>query len=496
MDKRKLAAAGFGCFLCFMAVCTIIAKGIYTSGLARVRICTPVAKAISHEVRAAGRVFQGQERGIYTEEGLRVAEISVQTGDCFEQGSPLFRIDISDLQRLIAQKELEVEKLYGSLIESEEYSQSEQQTGQITLARAREDYNKAVRDAEKKISRRQQTLSEARKALSEYRQYLEVQKQEDQNGVGNTVGNICSNRDGNKNENISGAGDISGGNADAGENDNTQEQLNVQETLRSLEAAVAAAEQETEDALLEKEDALREAERKIEDAKQAAGGKNYQEKAGRMEIQYQESLLWELKALEETDGWIYAEEGGVVTARNIQVGERTGDNACMRYAADDGGRMLEVSFTGEQLKYVGQGDRVTLRGKDVSGYSWEQEGNIVYLEEQEDGSGTARIPLEGVETAIGQSVDVQLVRYSEDYACCIPVGALYSQTAGGYYVYVAEEQEGILGTEWHIRKVSVNVLEKNDSYAAIESAGITLDSKIVEYSSREIAEGSVVRLNS
>lgn len=469
MKERKIAVICLGGFLFFMAVCTLIAKGIYTSGLPRVRLGSPSGMSISRKIEATGRVIQGQEYGIYTESGLRVETIQVKTGSAFGEGAPLFQIDVEDLKKLIAQQELALAELTDRQRESDLSSQQlqrsnklQQQADALALTRAREDYEKAVRDGDLNISRMRRLLTEAQQALEQYRQTIQ--------------GAVVSPGD--------------AGSAAA-----------QQEKLKSLEQAVNAANQAVEDAILGKEDALRSAERNIEDASLAvkisagsASSVNASSDAVELELAYRNSQLEALKALEEKNGWVLAETAGVVTSVRLQTGQRTTDTACILYTPDTGERLLEAVFDGEEEDYVALGAKVSLKGTNPSGSLWEKEAVIDYLGTAADGNLLARINLQDTEVKIGQTVKVQLMHQSENYSCCIPVGYLHSLGSESYFVYVAQEQEGILGTEWYVRMVPVTVLEKNSSYAAIESAGITGDSKIVSYYSKEPEDGSTVRV--
>lgn len=59
---------------------------------------------------------------------------------------------------------------------------------------------------------------------------------------------------------------------------------------------------------------------------------------------------------------------------------------------------------------------------------------------------------------------------------------------------MAEEREGILGMEWKVRKVFVTVLDRTDSVAAVESAEITTDTRIITNTTKELNDGDAVRL--
>lgn len=105
---RKRVFTGFLIFLGGMAFCTVLAKGIYTSGLAIVSMVNPTGSSLVHEVRVTGKVREGQEYGVYVESGLRVATIKVREGQSFSASDGLFQIDTDDLRRVIGTYEREL----------------------------------------------------------------------------------------------------------------------------------------------------------------------------------------------------------------------------------------------------------------------------------------------------------------------------------------------------------------------------------------------------
>ena len=50
------------------------------------------------------------------------------------------------------------------------------------------------------------------------------------------------------------------------------------------------------------------------------------------------------------------------------------------------------------------------------------------------------------------------------------------------------------GTGYHISVRKVVVTEQNDSYAAVQDSGLTIDDMIVTYSNKELYEGQIVRM--
>ena len=456
-NKRRIALIGFCVFLGFMGICTLVAKGIYTSGLPRVTAKVPERKSISHSVEATGTVRQGQEYGVYVESGLRVGTVAVRNGDSFLQGDALFQIDPDDLKKIIENKELEIEKLKTQLTENSTSAQKEQQEQEVKLSRYREDYEQAVKDADLAISRKRQLLKEAEETLKEYEQYLTAT-----------------------------AGSVSDG--------DTSLKESRQEKLVQLKQAVKEAGQAVEDAVLAKDKEVLAANRNIEDA--ANGGSSYSSAAqtNRLDIAYQQNLLKELKELLTRDGWVYAEEDGRIISQKLAVGERTPDSACLLYALDAGERMVEAVFTKEQSQYISLGDRMKLTTQLKSGSSINEEITVEYMDTDNEGQTVVQLLLDNPDVQIGQSAKISLTKQSETYETCIPADALKQTNTGSYYVYVAEESEGILGTEWRIRKQTVTLMDKNDSYAAIETAAISAESRIVISSTKEITDGTVVRM--
>ncbi len=103
--ERKKVIYGFGLFLLFMAVCTLIAKGIYTSGLARVTMGKVQSLNITHKVTGVGSIVAEQEYGVYTIEGLRVHTIFVKEGDKVKVGDALFQVKKEDVEESLCDKE-------------------------------------------------------------------------------------------------------------------------------------------------------------------------------------------------------------------------------------------------------------------------------------------------------------------------------------------------------------------------------------------------------
>ena len=92
----------------------------------------------------------------------------------------------------------------------------------------------------------------------------------------------------------------------------------------------------------------------------------------------------------------------------------------------------------------------------------------------------------------GETAILKVEVRSGDYDTCIPAAALHLGEKDQYYVNVAEKRSVILGEEWAVRQVDVELLEKNEKYAAVE--GISPEQEIVTEASRTLEDGSRVKM--
>lgn len=459
---KKATVIGFGAFLVFMAVCTVTAKGIYRSGLAQVTAQNPYSSSLVHEIKANGTVKQGQEYGVFTESGLRVSAVSVRKGEYFEPGTPLFQVDLSDLQQIVEGKELEIEKLrslWKEQLQAEQKIDREQRTAAV---RSREDYDNIVREADARIDQCRQALDTARQELELYDRYLALLPQD--------------------------APGVSGGDAVIPE-----QYYDRQEKRMQLSKEVISCTRALEDAERSKEAALQAAERVIEDAE---GSLASDPSAGteELDIAWQEKELARLRELMERDGWIYSEAAGRVTECRLSVGERTQDGAGILYAADDGEKIIEAVFTEGSGSYLTLNAELSLKAILPGGNRINGKVLLSFMEILENGDTLAEMQIEDPEMKIGQNVELSYRVQTDNYGACVPARCVHSDGQGGDYVYVAEEREGILGMEWKVRKVFVTVLDRTDSVAAVESAEITTDTRIITNTTKELNDGDAVRL--
>lgn len=590
VDKRKRVLKGFGVFLGGMLVLTLVSRGIYAEGLARVSVEVPERMAVGHVVEVSGNVKQSRELAVNVAEGLRVREVFVIPGDRVEAGSELFALDLDFLEERIRDKERDVEKLrlqiatvQGNLALAGEEKNAEMSRAGEDAVRAGEEADKALRRAEEDLAsaraslqehldknlkntsdeerqrqeeayqawkkrlaeggEREKSVSDKVKGLQRRKESLEgeiaglkekigeLEKKGGENGSeGTEVGTVSGNG--------LGDGAASGGSgeldalkaqlaekeaelvqvkkelSEAGwEQEDAAEQLGELQgnavnkpdfsgedsaweswmsTRKSLEEKVQDAERALEDAEDEKEKALEDAQRNLEDSLRSEQSDST---LGLYQLDLEEAgeELKRLKGILEQEGVVKAEASGVVTRVGVAAGEQTSSGASVVFADTARPLQFEVILQKEEKKYVNLGAEAEITLGNSSNMI---KATVDYLTEMETspGSFTALVTLPEGTGTIGQSGMFRVTQQSEMYNYCIPVDALHMDENQRNFVYVLGERSGFLGAELTAEKLMVDVLDKNDKYAALAGGVVDGNSRIICTADREISDGDPVRM--
>ena len=95
---------------------------------------------------------------------------------------------------------------------------------------------------------------------------------------------------------------------------------------------------------------------------------------------------------------------------------------------------------------------------------------------------------------LGQQVTLKSTWQSQNYDMVVPLSALHRDGNNSSFVYILRQENGILGVEWHVSALYVEVEDQNERYAAIQSAGLSPDTAIVLTSTADLKENQVVRV--
>ena len=541
-QKNKIRA--FGIFLAFMLLCTLISRSVYASGLPQVSTSVPAASALAHTVEAEGIVEAGRETAVTALSGLRCDTVLVHAGDHVDAGTALFQVDLEDLKEQIEEKQLAISKLQLEIQAQEQNRKLETEQKNEQKDRAREDYNAAKESSSQTVSRAEQDLSAAETALKEAEAAYEAWKTEQEAktdgsedaGVPEQTGQAETNAELETPEQTGkpdGSEDVGApeqtGQAEADGTPETQagqeteekaeqetepepqtwsasEETNSgsvssedtadgmteeswQEQLAALRQSVETAKRALEDAWQSRDSALSEAERAVEDADGESTADNSLE-INSLDLSAQQKELKEYQDLLQADGMVYPEKDGIVTSVGVSPGERIPDGAAVVMADLDSPLQFSVSLTADQKKYVNQGDPVSLKlGSRTI------EAVADYIAENEANPGTYQLTvfLEEGEGELGESGTLSAETRTDTYSCVVPLSAIFTDENQRKYVLVVEERSGILGAEFAARKVYVNVLDQNDSQAALEEGTLSGEEEVITDFTGEIEDGDVVR---
>ena len=273
-----------------------------------------------------------------------------------------------------------------------------------------------------------------------------------------------------------------------------QEQLTAadasgKEQERQLLAAVQTAGDAYEDAVLAANEAAVTAGRAVA----AAGISDASDSTlavGEITVEQMELQLEKLERLLEADGRVCAPSDGLITEIAVNIGERTADTPAVRMADLTKGYRFTAELTKEQETYIGAGDEVTLtdsRRNQLEQLTVES----VAADGENEGVYEISVPLPDDTLELGAAAVLDYSSPSQTYAICVPLAALHLDERNQPYVLTYDEQDSVLGKELRARKVSVNILDQNESYAALADGSISSQD-----ADKAVDDGSRIRLES
>ena len=422
--------AGFAAFLVFMVICTVISKSVYAYRLPMVTTCQPETKYIEHKVEAEGIVVAGGEKTVTYLPGVRIDSIYAKEGERVEEGDVLMQIDLADLKELMDEKQDEIAQLSLQINAILNNQEIARQKKELELARAREDYDTTARIEDTQVGR----------ALESY-----VRAQEDLEEEG---------------------GD------------------------EALKDALQSAAYGEADAKARRDEAVKQAERAVEDLLLPEEVTAELERT-QLERASLSEKMQEYQSVLESQGAVTAPYGGVVTEVLVRPGERVPDTAVLLLSDETLPCQLKVTLDEEQKKYIGLGDEILV---ELEGKGKVLEEKVAYLAESRSIPGKYEVLVELPENMgiPGLAGSIARSDTGEKHRLCLPAAALHTDNDRNY-VYVVKEREGILGQEYYVDEVNVQVIDKNENWAAVEEGMVDLESVIILSATREFKRGDTVR---
>ena len=261
-----------------------------------------------------------------------------------------------------------------------------------------------------------------------------------------------------------------------------------QNTKLTLEENVQHAKESYQDASYTREVTLRQKLREIASAETTSRADStaalYE-----LDIKQVQKQIERLRAVSQQKGEIKAEQDGIVSKIQIEVGSRTSDTAALLLTDPLRPCQFKFSITKEEGKYVHLNDTVEVK---LNGQSKATEITVDYFTENTQGGYDILCMLPEHMGQPGLSGTVQKSVQGEIQELTLPVEAVFEET-GTFYIYTLNEKEGILGSEYYAEKIKVQIKDRNDRYAAIESGTISKDTKVITYATEELKQGQSVR---
>lgn len=260
-----------------------------------------------------------------------------------------------------------------------------------------------------------------------------------------------------------------------------------QNTRLALEANVQKAKENYNDVSYNREVTLRQKMRDIANAQVTTRADSTAAIYG-LDMRQMQAEIAGLYSLQKQKGEIKAENDGIISKIQVEVGGRTSDTAAVLMIDTQRPCQFKFSITKEQGKYVHLNDMVNLK---LNGQS-DMEVTVDYFTENMQGGYDLICMLpEGVGKP-GLSGSIKKSVQGGYHELTLPVDAVFEES-NGYFIYTLNEKEGILGSEYYAEKIKVQIKDKNDRFAALEPGTISADTKVITYTTKELKQGESVR---
>lgn len=535
--KQRMIKAGvllFGLMVLF----TVISRAAYNMSIAEVSAEKPEPQTFTPDVSAQGVVTGSQEIAVSTAESVRVKTVHVMAGQAVEAGEVLYELDLQDLTEKMREKQLELQSLDLQIRGTAESEAAAEQSRQLSRSQAQEDYNRIAARENEAVDA---ALNELRQAQEQYQNVTAGQAgiREPASGQADSVqAGIGEPAPDQVNSSQTGGGATTSDERNPGQPE--LDQSSSWQAADQLRAAVQEKQAAYDQAVRNREDSLYNAQKSVDSANLEAA-KSYSVEQSQILRGQKEEEIAKLQALLDVQGRVAAPVKGMVTEVSVKAGSASGSGGDILLSDISGGASLTVTFPEELREYVREGaqavvsaadsgsgqpgmpgagsqgaagsenqagkhavsDRVTIRsiadnsmtgnpmtGNEGAGMDTNGAGSMP--EAASGGSFTVTVDLQPDHFTAGEKAMLKVEIPPDNYDTCIPLGALHLREKDQYYVNVAEKRSTILGEEWVIRQVDVDLLEKNEKFAAVE--GISSEQEIVAESSRTLEEGSRVKM--
>lgn len=462
MPKKQRAAAKYlAGFFAAMALLTFLSRAADSFTVPRVTTGKITGGSLEHKIVGEGALHPVSQSAVFAPPGYRILALHAEPGGRVAAGDKLAELDVTQMQSQLDAARAELQKLNlsaaaGSVKTSGETDDSGIAAAELALERAHADFETAEREARLRVESASGDISAARRALRELRDMDEASDME-----------LAAARDAVR----------------------KQEQA-LEEAYLAEEKALEAARRAIEDA---------ESELKQEETKAAKSGETaaadsrrgaLEQQAAYVDIELARQKVTELESLLETGGIVMADTGGVVIKINGGVGALTTGESLFVLSDSSAGVVFRASVSKDELKHIRRGDSCSIV---LAGESRAVDAAIAGISPtaNEDGSFdvTATLPEGNWEPGTGGKITV--TQKTESYSICVSNSAVRKDSDGNF-VLVVREVKSVLGVQTVAERVSISVLERDNSRCAIEGP-LDRSDLIIVGGNRPISAGDRIR---
>lgn len=463
-DKFRIKAIkAFIIFLAAMFVMTFAARVIYSEKLPKVTAQKAEIRRLSHSIKCSGTVEGVEKIPVYTEEGLRVAEVPAKNGSKVIKGDVLIKLDTKYLAEKIQLLEKEIAadiendpSVYSEYGKSPVYSLGGMRVNEIcvkigdevtcgqALIRLDCDYlfdklcdlndelQAAVIERDSMLEMGDGLSAEAASVRAD-----SIQRQYDKyNSLYADGGIIFSERD----------GIVTG--------------INIKTGSVTSDEAVMLISGDPE-----------------------FGGY----------IAEKQEKLCRLKTIADDEGKIIAPENGWISGITLTEGDITFSEKVAVLEDTYKGLVFAADITEDEKKYFAVGDLVPLKFRSGEMNIDDCEIKLIHKNREND-LYRIEASLKSNRLSIGETGTLSIDLLSTSSYNCLPLSAINDINGTNGCIYVIEEKEGFLGMEYTVKKADVTIDEQNDTICGFNALPAEPDDLIVTSASKKLYNGQKIRI--
>lgn len=511
-QKKVLKAAAW--FFVIFFVCGLVSRGMYGALLPRASVEYANRMYLNHTVKAEGEIVENKKSAILAEEGIRIESVLVENGQSVNKGDTLVQLDMEDLEKLIEEKEIEIKKSQIQIETMEKNEALAKEEKAVSQKRASEDYSNTEKKGNSNVQKAIDSLNEAKEERDHFpskKEYIEVGKEQDEEYQSFLL-SLKDKR--NELQNLKGKTADSEEEKQEIEKEKESLKVEIEEIKTSLSACEKALEEKLSEEWETKKEQLNQTVNNLEEeSKQTAEQKDTDmlsatralEDANRestadsslelekLEKTQLEKQLATYKKIKEEGGKIVAPMEGDIVEIHVMEGDRTGDSALLHMTDREKGYRFTAEISKADKKYISLGDSVEVTiGSDKKTFS-DIEVEAIEQDKEEEDVYHVSFPVTKEMGSLGDAGTMEVKVEGEKKSFCVPLSAVHSDGSQNY-ILLAVANQTILGEELKVVRKNVIILDKNESYAAIDEGSITEEDQIITSSTKQINEGDTVRL--